>query len=159
MSIARGNLKPAHAGYIFQDTVTAYCLLKLALGNYDQVSVDIKKVEDDRFDDLELIKNKMKTRIQVKSSLDENMPLSHTNFTYKNDGYNLRIDRLVRTFKQETSPISEFRLLATWQEPTTKDNLSNYLLTIDAIPTLPISNVHLYKLNANLIWPKSQNPI
>ena len=78
MSIARGNLKPAHAGYIFQDTVTAYCLLKLALGNYDQVSVDIKKVEDDRFDDLELIKNKMKTRIQVKSSLDENMPLSHT---------------------------------------------------------------------------------
>ena len=159
MSIARGNLKPAHAGYIFQDTVTAYCLLKLALGNYDQVSVDIKKVEDDRFDDLELIKNKMKTRIQVKSSLDKNMPLSHTNFTYKNDGYNLRVDRLVRTFKQETSPISEFRLLATWQKPTTEDDLSNYILAIDAIPTLPISNVHLYKLNANSIWPKSQKPI
>ena len=71
MNILKGSLKPAHAGYIFQDAITAYCLLNLVLGKYDKVTVDSKKVEDDRFDDLELTKDGKKTRIQIKSSLDD----------------------------------------------------------------------------------------
>ena len=159
MNMLKGNLKPAHAGYIFQDTITAYCLLNLVLGKYDQVTVDSKKVEDDRFDDLELTKGDRKTRIQIKSSLDGKKPISHTNFTYKNDGYNLRIDRLVRTFKQETSILKEFRLFATWQPPESTDELYRYIKPIDDSYTLPINDIHLYKLKAELIWPKNKEPV
>ena len=159
MNILKGSLKPAHAGYIFQDAITAYCLLNLVLGKYDKVTVDSKKVEDDRFDDLELTKDGKKTRIQIKSSLDDSKSISHTNLTYKNDGYNLRIDRLVRTFKQETSTLKEFRLFATWQPPESYDELHKYIKPTDDSYTLPISDVHLYKLEAELIWPKNKEPV
>ena len=62
-----GNLKPAHAGYRYQDIITAYFFVLGIIDKFDSVTVDKKQLDDDRFDDLQIIKKDgFKTRIQIK---------------------------------------------------------------------------------------------
>ena len=51
-----GNLKPAHAGYRYQDIITAYFFVLGIIEKFDSVTVDKKQLDDDRFDDLQIIK-------------------------------------------------------------------------------------------------------
>jgi hypothetical protein len=49
-----GGLSPAHQGYQYQDLVTAYFLVRSIVEQFDEVTVDRKRHEGDRFDDIEI---------------------------------------------------------------------------------------------------------
>ena len=69
MAFQRGNLKPAHTGYRYQDIATAYYLIGAIIGRCDSVTVDKKQVEDDRLDDLEVSVTGLVYRKQIKSKI------------------------------------------------------------------------------------------
>ena len=55
MIVRRGDLRPAHRGYRYQDLAAAYMFVRAMVERYDRVIVDRKQVEDDRVDDLEVV--------------------------------------------------------------------------------------------------------
>ncbi|WP_413662104.1 hypothetical protein ACG1BZ_12565 [Microbulbifer sp. CNSA002] len=154
--VQRGNLKPAHAGYRYQDIATAYYLVSSLIGRCDRVTVDKKQVEDDRLDDLEVSVSGRNFRRQIKTSPDNSRPIKYSDFTAGRS--TLRIDRLVLTHKRGLVPSEEYRLCATWQPPAADDKLLNYIIPIVSEPTFTGTNVVFYKFDADLIWPKSADP-
>jgi len=151
MASQRGNLKPAHTGYRYQDIATAYYLIGAIIGRCDSVTVDKKQVEDDRLDDLEVSVDGLVYRKQIKSSLDVSRSIKRTDFTGVRSS--LRIDRLVLTHKRSAIVVEEYRLCATWQPPKSDDDLFNLLDDVTAEPTFDGTNVSFYKLKADQIWP------
>ena len=156
MASKRGDLKPAHRGYHYQDIATAYMLIRALIENYDEVIIDRKLVDDDRFDDLEVKIAGKRVRRQFKSSQDLKRALKLNDFLGKNSS--LRFDRLVLTDIRADKhvPIKEYRLCATWQPPTSNDNLIKFLKPVDAAPTFVDSAPLCYRLDAGLIWPEGQ---
>ncbi|MHA3104534.1 ATP-binding protein [Acinetobacter sp. ANC 3791] len=153
------NLKPAHAGYRYQDIITAYFFVLGIIEKFDSVTVDKKQLDDDRFDDLQIIKkNGFKTRIQIKHSSVPNKELTLAEFTNKTST-NLTIDRLILTNKLAPEPVNEFRLCATWIPPSTTDSLSNYLIETQEQAIFNAIKSKIYKLDYEKIWPQSSPPI
>lgn len=153
----KGNLKPAHTGYRYQDIATAYYLIEAVLGKCDSVTVDKKQVEDDRLDDLEVTVLGKVYRKQIKSSIDTLRSIKRHDFTGSQS--TLRIDRLVLTHTRSSYDVEEYRLSATWQPPTASDDLTSVLEAVDVEPTFESTNVSCFKLNSELIWPSNSNPI
>ncbi|MGC3836112.1 hypothetical protein ACPSKX_18725 [Moritella viscosa] len=153
----KGNLKPAHTGYRYQDIATAYYLIKAIIGKCDSVTVDKKQVEDDRLDDLEIIISGRVYRKQIKSSLNKSRSITRSDFTSNKS--TLRIDRLVLTHIRSSYNVEEYRLSATWQPPVINDDLLGLLETVSAEPTFEGTRVSHYKLKSDLIWPSDCNPI
>lgn len=151
------GLKPAHRGYRYQDIFTAYFLINAIVEQCDHVIVDTKQTEDDRIDDLEVVKDGKRIRRQIKSSQDSRRPLSLPDFVYSRSS--LRIDRLIVTYLDTIQNVVENRLCATWVPPSEDDDLNEYLEIIDSIPSLPRTNTVFYKFNASLIWPEDEEPV
>ncbi|WP_121007230.1 AAA family ATPase [Saccharothrix australiensis] len=88
------NLQAAHRGYEYQDLLTAGRLVDLVLGTLSAAHVDVKHVDDDRFDDLTVITvDGRRERTQFKHTDNDDRPLTVDTFT--TDGRDLRLDRLV----------------------------------------------------------------
>jgi len=153
----RGNLKPAHTGYRYQDIATAYYLIGALIGRCDSVTVDKKQVEDDRLDDLEISISGCIYRKQIKSSPDASRSIKRLDFTGARS--TLRIDRLVLTHIRSTVVAEEYRLCATWQPPESGDDLFHLLDAVASEPTFDGTNVSFYKFKADQIWPIGGNPI
>lgn len=153
----KGNLKPAHAGYRYQDIATAYFLIKSTLGKCDSVTVDKKQVEDDRLDDLEVVVSGNVFRKQIKSSPDASRAIKKNDFTGNQS--TLRIDRLLLTHVRSPYLVEEYRLCATWQPPSSSDELINLIEPIITEPTFDGTIVKSFKLNADKIWPLGEEPI
>jgi len=153
----RGNLKPAHTGYRYQDIATAYYLIGALIGRCDSVTVDKKQVEDDRLDDLEISISGYIYRKQIKSSPDASRSIKRLDFTGARS--TLRIDRLVLTHIRSIVVAKEYRLCATWQPPESGDDLFNLLDVVASEPTFDGTNVSFYKFKADQIWPIGGKPI
>ena len=151
-----GNLKPAHSGYRYQDIACAFFLLKTMLHNFQSVTIDKKIVDDDRLDDLELLTNGERSRIQIKSSPNNTRRLSFADFNGKTSS--LRIDRLVLTQKRDRDPVKDFRLCATWLPAESTDQLAQFLKPLNANPSIDQTATSSYKLEAEEIWPKGDAP-
>ena len=151
------GLKAAHKGYQYQDLLTAYVLAETLARRYDSITIDKKLVNDDRFDDLEIIWKERRVRRQIKSSFDLNRQLSTSDI--KTEQVNLRIDKLVLSFIQTCKNESdEFRLCATWQTPSETELLE--LLEPVPIPkTLGVFPSECYRLRSDVFWPNQQTPI
>ncbi|QFY11512.1 hypothetical protein GBF35_37435 [Nonomuraea phyllanthi] len=88
------SLQAAHRGYEYQDLLSASRLIDLMLGTLSAAYVDVKQVDDDRFDDLTVITvDGRRERIQFKHTDNDDKPLAMKTFT--TDGRDLRLDRLV----------------------------------------------------------------
>jgi len=152
------NLKPAHAGYRYQDIITAYFFVLGIIEKFDSVTVDKKQLDDDRFDDLQIIKKDgFKTRIQIKHSSVIDKKLTLSEFTNKTST-NLTIDRLLLTNKLATQSVDEFRLCATWLPPSTTDSLNNYLIETQEQPIFNTIKSKIFKLDYEKIWPQNDIP-
>lgn len=153
------NLKPAHAGYRYQDIITAYFFVLSIIEKFESITVDQKQLEDDRFDDLQIIKKDgFKTKIQIKHSSVHNKELTLSEFTNRTST-NLTIDRLLLTNKLAIKPVDEFRLCATWIPPSSTDSLSNYLIETQEQPLFDAIKSKIYKLDYEKIWPQTSPPI
>ncbi|GAB1043068.1 MAG: hypothetical protein SPiBPW_14350 [Shewanella algae] len=153
----KGNLKPAHSGYRYQDIATAHFLIQSILGKCGSVTVDKKQVEDDRLDDLEVTISDKVFRKQIKSSPDASRTIKRLDFTGSQS--TLRIDRLVLTHVRSPYAVEEYRLSATWQSPNASDELSNFIKAVDAEPTFEGTSVSFFKLRPEKIWPVNDAPI
>jgi hypothetical protein len=126
MSARRGNLQPAHRGYLYQDISAAYILVRAVVERYEEVIVDRKQVADDRIDDLEVAAAGRRVRRQFKSSHDAQRRLTTNDFIAVDSS--IRIDRLVLTYvRAGPRPADEYRVCATWQPPDSEDALSELL--------------------------------
>ena len=149
------SLGAAHRGYNYQDLVTA-CHFALALvGDFESITVDRKFFDQDRFDDLTLQKNTGIFRRQIKSSENDDVyfELKHLTTKYRD----LKIDELIRGFKNQDDTVAEYRLCATWKPPF--DELAALLCHSEASPTFVDFPTKLFRLNSEAIWAEEQNPI
>lgn len=153
----RGDLKPAHKGYRYQDIVSAYFLIGAVVGRYDSVTIDKKLVQDDRYDDLGVEIAGEIYRLQIKSSTNKERALCLQDFTGASSS--LRLDRLILTYKRHMGAAKEYRLCATWVSPKKEDQLLDVLDEVDHLPTIDATTVKFYQLKPELIWPEDSPPI
>lgn len=158
MSTNRGNLKPAHRGYQYQDIATAYMLVRSLVDNYDEVIVDKKQVDGDKIDDLEVKIQGKRIRRQFKSSDNKQRYFSLKDFANKSSI--LPFDQLVLTHVRDQGiPVSEYRLCATWCTPHKDDEAHKYLVQSADESTFLLAKTNCYRLNAKLIWPEKEPPV
>jgi len=152
-----GNLGAAHRGYIYQDVVTAY-FMALCLANQSGIlTVDKKLYPEDRFDDLEIHDSRGYVRRQFKRSDSPNRPLRREDLTQ--DTYSLRLNYLIRTFKQAgESPADEYRLCVPWAVPTA-DDIAPYLEEIETSSSFEGYRTRIFKLRADELWPEDKDAI
>src|SRR5947208_3400353 len=94
------DLAFAHAGYVYQDLVTALCAIDVMLGDAVEIVVDTKVAgENDVFDDMTVTyTDGSRQRRQIKHQRTQHS-LEVNSFV--RDARNLRIDMLVRAAKAD----------------------------------------------------------
>ncbi|MFF0818307.1 hypothetical protein ACFYVR_24615 [Rhodococcus sp. NPDC003318] len=129
------SLRPAHHGYAYQDVLTAIYLVDVALRSANQIVVDKKLFDEDRFDDLTCTwRGGTRSRVQVKHTAEEReLPL--TSFTA--DKRSLRLDKLFASLDEDLSahPGTSYRVVLRDIEPSDPD-LTDILKPADG-PTDP----------------------
>jgi tetratricopeptide (TPR) repeat protein len=153
-----GRLGQAHQGYIDQDQATSYFLLASLLERFDEVTVDRKEVDDDRFDDLAVRHGSRYVRRQFKSSDDPSLTFKLADLATKTNR-NLTVDALVRSYTRAgAAAADEYRLCATWRAPTDPKELG----LLDPVAVEPSFQGHpskTFRLRAETIWPDGGAPI
>ncbi len=147
------RLAAAHYEYNHQDCITAYALGSLLLprtGNKN-VIVDKKAVDNDRFDDSEIV-GAIRRRVQIKSHEVSNRQLQLIDFTTGQISF--RIDDAINSFTRDPNPAEEYRLFTTFGSP--EANLLPFLNPAPKIsPLLSGLTTQRFKLNSAAIWPKN----
>ena len=157
MARRHGNLKPAHSGYRYQDIATAYMLVNALVHNYDEVTVDKKQTDDDKFDDLEVKIGGERIRRQFKSSQNPDRALCIADFLSNRSS--VRFDKLVLTHIRDNNSPIEHRLCATWTVPVETDELWKVLKPVNVEPTFLGSSPIFFRIDVNKIWPENNNPL
>jgi len=146
-----GGLSPAHQGYQYQDLVTAYFLVRSIVEQFDEVTVDRKRHEGDRFDDIEIRADSGLIRRQFKYSNDAERTFEREDLTTVRK--ELRIDQLVQCYVSAgTSKANEYRLCTTWSAPTDQAFTAS-LEDVSVESSFPEHPTKLYRLRGDLIWP------
>lgn len=157
-ALKSGQLSAAHRGYAYQDLVAAYLLVRSLVERFEEVVVDRKVVDDDRFDDIEVTAAGVRIRRQVKSSKDATAALSFSDFNRA--GSSLRLDRLVNTLTAEGPRVAdEYRLSATWQPPCSTDQLTGLLVSSFDLGTFAGFTTRTFRLEVNAVWPQGGQPV
>lgn len=116
------SLRAAHHGYAYQDVLTAIYLVDVALKKADQVVVDMKLFDDDRFDDLTCNWSEgTRTRVQIKHTAEEERSLAIASFTA--DKRSLRLDKLFESLGDDLTahPGTLYRVVLRDIEPSDPD--------------------------------------
>jgi hypothetical protein len=158
LSDSNSGLSPAHKGYIYQDQATSYVLVASLLERFDEVTVDRKAVEEDRFDDLAVRHNSRYVKRQFKASDNLGLTFNLADL-YSKTSRKLTIDTLVRSFTRAgAAAADEYRLCATWRTPTDPKALG-FLEPSTAAPSFPGHPSKTFRLRAEIIWPDGGTPI
>lgn len=115
------SLAPAHRGYQYQDVISAIALVDMLLLRTSETLVDRKLFRGDLFDDLTIIGNASRQRIQIKHSSDPEAILKPSVFS--SDARGVQLDLLLQavladrdTFP-EAADKSTYRLIFTERFP------------------------------------------
>lgn len=151
MASTQPDLGLAHRGYQYQDPVTAYFFALALVHSYDSITVDRKRFEDDRFDDLAVYSDSGHVLQQVKFGVQPIRPFEIKDLSTNQK--DLRIDTLVRTYKSDGNDAAdEYRLCATWTSPD-DPILIGMLEPITAEPSFERHSTKHYRLRTDIIWP------
>jgi hypothetical protein len=157
MTQSSRNLGSAHRGYIYQDVVTAYFMTTCLANQSGTLTVDRKICSEDRFDDLTIRDRRGLVRRQFKRSDNPDRPLLREDFTQ--DRYGLRLDHLIRTYKQAGAEAAdEYRLCVPWVKPT-DIHVVSYLEETDAVSSFEGYHTRIFRLQAEPIWPENTTPL
>ena len=146
------GLAPAHAGYMYQDLVTAYFMAQSLIDKFD-LRVDKKEFEGDIFDDLHLFGHR---RMQLKSSLASSDPFSLEDLSTKRR--NTRIDELLFAAKEDQFASAEYRLSATWRRPQDA-RLQGVLTLVDGDSSFEGAPTVLFKLELDALRPGGRSEL
>jgi hypothetical protein len=147
------DLSPAHKGYHYQDQAAALFFLRSLFESFEEITVDKKEVDDDRFDDLSVRQDSRHTRRQFKSSDDRSRVFRPADLWSQR--HNIRIDDLVRTHQRfGANAPTEYRLCATWLTPT-DTRLLDVIEPMTADPSFPGHPTKMFRLRSGVIWPSN----
>lgn len=148
-------LNAAHEGYLYQDILSAYFVAReIASGNNETGFVfDTKKTPkgiEDKFDDLTIERNGVKSFIQIKYSNDTNQRvLTKSNFsTESND---LFLGTLFESWKALHNSVNKFYVLLAWNLPEPQDEINDVLKLSKENTIVP--NTNCYKFDIDALWP------
>lgn len=148
-------LNAAHEGYLYQDILSAYFVAReIASGNNETGFVfDTKKTPkgiEDKFDDLTIERNGVKSFIQIKYSNDTNQRvLTKSNFsTESND---LFLGTLFESWKALHNSVNKFYVLLAWNLPEPQDEINDVLKLSKENSIVP--NTNCYKFDIDALWP------
>jgi hypothetical protein len=146
------SLNSAHQGYQYQDLATAYFLLQSIVCEFKEITVDRKRYENDRFDDLEIVTNDRTVRRQFKYGNDTNRIFELKDL--KTEHKDLRIDKLVQCYIDAGAmKADEYRLCTTWALPIDTE-FTALLEPISTEPSFSGHSTRCYRLRGDLIWSK-----
>lgn len=149
------GLSSAHRGYQYQDLVTAYFLAQSIVHEFEEITVDRKRYEGDRFDDLEVRANGRTVRRQFKYGDNINRTFELKDLT--TDRKDLRIDKLVQCYNDARAVTAdEYRLCTTWALPT-DTAFTTLLEPTSAKPSFSGYSTSYYQLRGDLIWPEGSS--
>jgi hypothetical protein len=124
------DLRATHYGYAYQDLITGIALVDMVLGTAENITVDTKGFEGDRFDDLTIgYRAGRRVRVQIKhTSLDRELSKD----SFSGDGRSLRLDLLFGAllFDQDQHPGTTYRVVVRDGDPD--EDLACVLKPIDA---------------------------
>ncbi len=146
------SLNSAHRGYQYQDLATAYFLLQSIVSGFKEITVDRKRDENDRFDDLEILIDDRTIRRQFKYGDDTNRIFELEDL--KTDRKDLRIDKLVQYYIDAgATKADEYRVCTTWALPIDTE-FTALLEPISTEPSFSGHSTRCYRLRGDLIWSK-----
>jgi len=144
------DLGHAHRGYAYQDLVSAFILAD-GLVKGHRTTVDTKVHALDIFDDLCTQDQHRLIRRQLKSGdPGKRLQLSYL----KTQQSETRIDQLIRSFKGDPVPASEYRLCVTWKVDHA-DPIMEFLSPCEAESTFSPHRGKPFRLRPEIIWPAS----
>ncbi|MEM1404976.1 MAG: ATP-binding protein [Pseudomonadota bacterium] len=132
--------------------------MRSLVDNLVSVTIDEKVVEDDRFDDIEIVSATFRSRTQLKSSEDLSKELSLSHFSSSRSS--LRFDRLVKTMLEAgSSAADEYRLSVTWLPPSKTGFPDGLLQCSDDPGTFSEYPTKTFRLDHRVLWPKDSEPV
>ena len=149
-------LEKAHAGYEYQDLVTAFFILKEILAeNESEFIIDKKEFHGDRIDDLQ-IKNKTgQQKLQIKYSGESDHTFQKSDIA-SDSAYGIAIDKLYENWiKYPEKELTKFRLCLAWNAPT--DRLLSFLEPIPEFGSFSGFPTSTFKIDGKAIWPEGQS--
>jgi adenylate kinase family enzyme len=123
------SLGPTHHGYLYQDLITGIALVDLLLGTAENITVDTKGFDGDRFDDLNIAYTGAKrVRVQIKHTTADR---ALSKDTFSADGRNLKLNKLLDSLLHDlaTSPGTTYRIVVRDKKPD--DDLGVVLKPVD----------------------------
>ena len=154
-------LHSAHSGYIYQDLLTTYYILKEILEERASViHVDRKHVIDDRFDDIVIERNEAIFRKQVKYSDGKKRHILQKSDLSSDANYNLALHSLYHCWeKYPTNEHNEIRICLGWSLPAPEDELWNILLPLDDYRTFQEHSTSVFKIDVDVLWDEKTGPL
>ena len=156
------SLTSAHAGYAYQDLLSAYFIIEVVLSENDSIiNIDQKEINDDRFDDL-IIRNKegiYRKQIKYSDSVSNSHTLSKEDLA-NDSGYNLALHSLFNSWKNYSKEErGELHLCLAWNPPTKEDKINKVLIEQNSNFSFSNHSSKIYCLNLNALWKKGSKPL
>lgn len=157
------DLGGAHAGYVYQDLVTAICAVDVLLGTVTSVLVDTKLADGDVFDDLTATyADGRRTRRQIKH---QQSPKVLEVDTFVRDDRDLRLDKLVKTANAERATHPQIADKTTFRiylrDLSSDDAILKQVLAAAAPDPGPLfegTDTERFTLDAKKIWAGVHRP-
>ncbi|MBM4523044.1 hypothetical protein GS462_00315 [Rhodococcus hoagii] len=157
------DLGAAHAGYVYQDLVTAICAVDVLLGTVTSVLVDTKVADGDVFDDLTVTyADGNRTRRQIKHQQN---PKAMDVDTFVRDARDLRLDKLVKTANAERTKHPQVADKTTFRvylrDLSSDDEILTAVLAAadpDPGPLFEGTDTERFTLDAKKIWAGVHRP-
>lgn len=150
------GLLTAHKGYEYQDLLSAFHIIKIML-SYDNATfkIDQKETNNDKFDDLTIITDKLIMKRQIKYS--DNKVLEKADLSSKR--CDLALDTLFKSWKGLNKDRDiDIRLCLAWEFLEDSQEL-DFLTEVDMRNDYDNADVKILKINLDRIWPVGSKPI
>ena len=134
-----GNLRPAHRGYVYQDVLSTYLVLKYLLCENVKYEIDKKDLKEDSIDDLKIYVKQLKLNFQIKHSENKVFELNDI----KKEG-KISLYSLYNYFIKDRTSNPFYYFMLKWKFPI--DDLKEWLIEVQN-DAFQLKNITMYKLN------------
>lgn len=162
-------LNQASEGYEYQDLFSLFLVINEILSRKNaSFFIDQKIVENDRFDDFKIVKEKSIECVQIKYSNGDTAHHLEKADLANGNGHDTAIDQLFTSWKQLKQKYPDnnnFYLCTSWRKPDEKDSLCNVLKTVNLDNVMFLKTIRsympdtlFYQIDADVLWPSGETP-
>lgn len=153
-------LDTAHEGYEYQDYLTVVFALQEILSNRQtEMIIDRKTVDNDKFDDLKLLNDKLVSCYQIKYS-DEEHNHKLTLYDLSNgNSHDTSLSGLFKSWKDLKSKYCNVKLVlcVAWEIPAIDDDI--WKIIEECSDSDFVVPSHRFVVDADKLWPSNEEPL